>query len=157
MNFLESLAAEWYSYQKYFIRTNVRVMKREKGGWGGELDILAYSPKENKFIHIETSGDALRLKDREARIRKKFDLPHKEYERNFHQKVDAIKKIAIVGFGKRSKSKWGDIEVKTIREFMLEIWKELSSKSFIHESVPENFPLLRTIQMAAWAIKGNSK
>jgi len=33
MNFLEGLAAEWYSYSGYFVRTNIKTRKRPKGGY----------------------------------------------------------------------------------------------------------------------------
>ncbi len=36
-NFLEQLVAEWYEHQGYFVRRNVQVGKRTKGGYEGEL------------------------------------------------------------------------------------------------------------------------
>jgi hypothetical protein len=34
---LEQLVAEWYEFQGYFVRRNVRVGRRLKGGHDGEL------------------------------------------------------------------------------------------------------------------------
>ena len=34
-NFLEELVAEWYEYKGYFVRRNVRVGPRAKGGYEG--------------------------------------------------------------------------------------------------------------------------
>ena len=59
MNFLEKLAAEWYEYKGYFVRTNVRFGKRPKGGYIGEMDVVAYNPEKQDFVHIETSTDAI--------------------------------------------------------------------------------------------------
>ena len=58
MYFLEQIAAEWYSYNGYFVQTNIKFGKREKGGWKGEMDVIAFHPIEKKIIHIETSMDA---------------------------------------------------------------------------------------------------
>jgi hypothetical protein len=154
MNFLESLAAEWYGYNGHFVRSNVRVLPLKHGGFGGELDVLAYSPRNSEFLHIETSSDALVWPDREKRMRKKFDLPHREYEKAFNVKVDKVRKIAICGFSYKSKGlRWGDIEVITVREFVRDISEELSLKDYMRAAVPESYPLLRAIQMSAWATK----
>ena len=36
-NHLESLVAEWYEFRGYFVRRNIRVGKRSKGGYECEL------------------------------------------------------------------------------------------------------------------------
>ena len=41
-NFLEELVAEWYEFQGYFIRRNIPVGKRPKGGYQSELDIVCF-------------------------------------------------------------------------------------------------------------------
>jgi hypothetical protein len=154
MNFLESLAAEWYGYNGYFVRSNVRVLPLKHGGFGGELDVLAYSPKDSEFLHVETSSDALTWSEREKRMRRKFNLPHREYEKAFKVKVDKVQKIAICGFSfKSSGLKWGNIEVMTVREFIRDISEKLSLKDPMRAAVPESYPLLRAIQMSAWAMK----
>jgi hypothetical protein len=58
VNFLEQLVAEWYRYTGHFVRTNVRFEKRAKGGWAGEIDVLAYLPQRGNVSHIEISMDA---------------------------------------------------------------------------------------------------
>ena len=57
-NYLEQLVAEWYEYQGYFVRRNVLVGKRAKGGYAGELDVIAFSPTLNHLVHVEPSMDA---------------------------------------------------------------------------------------------------
>ena len=154
MNFLESLAAEWYGYNGYFVRSNVRVLPLKHGGFGGELDVLAYSPKDSEFIHIETSSDALVSSEREKRMRRKFNLPHGEYEKAFNVKVDKVRKIAICGSSYKSDGiRWGDIEVMTVQEFVRDITETLSQKEYLRAAVPESYPLLRAIQMSTWATK----
>jgi len=112
MNFLESLAAEWYGYRGYFVRSNVRTEKLPRGGYAAELDVLAYSPTEGELVHVETSSDALVWPEREKRMKRKFRLPHEAYERIFNVRVGKVRKIAVCGYSYQSNGlKWGDIEV----------------------------------------------
>ena len=48
-NHLESLVAEWYEFRGYFVRRNVPVGKRPKGGYDCELDIVAFHPEQKSF------------------------------------------------------------------------------------------------------------
>ena len=154
MNFLESLAAEWYGYQEYFVRSNIRTGKLPHGGYSAELDVLAYSPIKGELLHIETSSDAESWSVRKNRILKKFRFSHEQYEKLFNVKVDKVRKIAICGFSFKSGGlRWGDIEVMTVREFVRDISEKLSLKDPMREAVPESYPLLRAIQMSAWAMK----
>lgn len=50
MNFLEQLIAEWYAYQDYLVLTNINVGKRPKGGYEGEIDIIAFDPKKKSLF-----------------------------------------------------------------------------------------------------------
>jgi hypothetical protein len=56
-NFLEQLVAEWLEYRGYFVRRNVKVGKRKKGGYEGELDIVGFHPLQKHLVHYETSMD----------------------------------------------------------------------------------------------------
>jgi len=151
MNFLEQLAAEWYEYSGYFVRTNVRARKRLQGGWEAELDVLAFLPSNKELIHIETSGDADSWAERKKRfLNKKFVFNNSEYEEMIGSSLSMIKRIAIAGWTRSSKSdlKWEEgIEVLLIPEFLSRIMAGLHSHDFMREAVPENYPILRTIQM----------
>jgi hypothetical protein len=152
MNFLEQLAAEWYSWNHYFVRTNVPTEKLLHGGHSGELDVLAYEPKTKKLIHIETSSDTWTLERRKATLRRKMRWSHRQYERALGIDVGTVRKIAVAGWTASVKDRrWGDIEVMSIGEFVKMIWVRLSTKDSMNIMVPEGFPLLRTIQIAAWA------
>lgn len=151
MNFLETLASEYYEYIGYFVRRNIKTRKRDKGGWGVELDVLAYMPNSKELLHIETSGDALSWpKRRERFITKKFVLVNKEYKSLIGAEIKSIRRIAIVGFQQATQADldWGEgIEVVLIPTFFKEIASLLKSKHPMKEAVPENLPLLRTMQM----------
>jgi len=151
MNFLEALAAEWYEYSGYFVRTNPRARKRQKGGWDVELDVLAYSPVDKRLIHAETSSDANSWPERKERfLTKKFILSREEYQSLIGSDVDIIEKIAIVGWGStKSDLKWADdIKVVLIPQFIEEITAKLKEIHPMKQAVPEGFPLLRAMQMA---------
>jgi len=151
MNFLESLVAEWYGFSGYFVRSNPRTRKRQKGGWDVELDVLCYSPSDQRLIHIETSGDADSWQERKDRfLKKKFILSHEEYESLVGSSIKTIEKIAIVGWrSTKSDLNWGDdIKVVLIPQLLEEITTKLRETPHFKQAVPESFPLLRSMQMA---------
>ena len=151
MNFLESLVSEWYEYSGYFVRSNARTRKRQGGGWDVELDVLAYSPSDQRLIHIETSSDANSWQERKDRfLKKKFILSRQEYEELIGSGVTSIEKIAIVGWGStKSDLNWGeDIRVLLIPDLLREITTKFKETSPLKQAVPESFPLLRAMQMA---------
>ncbi len=55
MNHLEKLTRQYYDWKGYLVKGNVKVGRLTRGGWGGELDIVAYNPQTNHLVHIEPS------------------------------------------------------------------------------------------------------
>lgn len=105
MNFLETLAAEYYEYTGYYVRSNIKTRKRERGGWDVELDVLTFMPKTKELLHVETSGDALSWPKRKERfLTKKFILDKGEYDSLVGTEVANILRIAIVGFQKETQA-----------------------------------------------------
>lgn len=76
-NHLESLVAEWYEFRGYFVRRNVQVGKRPKGGYECELDIVAFNPEQGSLVQVEPSLDADSWAKRDARYQKKFGAGRK--------------------------------------------------------------------------------
>ena len=72
MSHLEDLLAQYYEWQGYILRRNVKVGRLRHGGWQGELDLVAYHPKTGHLVHLEPSLDALPWRKREERFAKKF-------------------------------------------------------------------------------------
>lgn len=151
MNFLEELAAEWYEYSGYFVRTNVRTHKRAKGGWDVELDVLAYRPGKKELIHVEASGDADSWGERRNRfVNKKFVLSNDEYEELLGCEISSLRRVALVGWNRSAKQdlNWGTgFEVMLIPTFLREIAERLKSRDPMREAVPEGYPMLRAMQM----------
>ena len=150
-NFLEQLVAEWYEFQGYFVRRNVRVGRRPKGGHDGELDVVAYKPETNHLIHIEPSMDADRWEQREARYRRKFETGKKHIPELFSGLVlpENIEQVALFVFGSGERHPVvGGGKVVMISEFMERIRKELTGRSVAKAAVPEQFVILRALQFA---------
>lgn len=151
MNFLEQLAAEYYSHKQYFVRTNVKFGKRKnKGGYEGEIDVLAFRPEDLSLLHIETSMDCESWQKRKIRFQKKFRTAGAHYREVFTFEVKKLVKIVIVGLNKPQKpvSFGSGINIKSIPEFIKEISDYLEQHNPRNQAIPENFPLLRAIQFA---------
>ena len=74
MNHLETLTAEWLAYNGYFTRSTIKVGKRAKGGWEGELDVVGFHPACQHFVHVECSQDSPTWPKREEAFERKFAL-----------------------------------------------------------------------------------
>jgi len=149
MNFLEQLAAEWYAYNGYFVRTNIKYGSRAKGGFVGEIDVAAYMPKNRSLIHIETSTDADTWEERKKRFIKKFATASDHYAEVFDFSIKSIERVAIVGFSRVNSPQLefgNDIKVISVPEFMKRITEKLSEYTPLQKAVPESYNLLRAIQ-----------
>jgi len=149
MNFLEELAKEWYEYQGFWVRTNVKVDHQE-------MDVLAYNGETRQLVHIETGKDALSWAEFERRLRKKFSFTHERYEDVLRSRISKVVKIAVAGWAVKSQRVWktrvDDIEVVRLREFVARIASELAGKiEPAQKWIPESYPLLHTIQWLQWS------
>ena len=70
MTHLEQLLYEYYDWLGYIVKHNIKVERRQHGGWEMELDIIAYNPNTNHLIHLEPSMDAHSWETREKRFKK---------------------------------------------------------------------------------------
>jgi hypothetical protein len=71
-NFLEQLVAEGCEFRGYFVRRNINVGPRPKGGFESELDVVAFHPGRRHLVHVEPSMDAASWDRREQRLTAKF-------------------------------------------------------------------------------------
>lgn len=156
MNHLEQLVAEWLQYRGYFVRMSIQVGPRARGGFDGELDVVGFNPKSKHFLHVECSLDALPWEARETKFRGKF-----ERGKNFAHGLfpglsmpETLDQIAVLQITKALRHEIGGCRLITVRELIHEIYLGLEGKSPLKGAVPSNLPLLRTLQLAADAIKG---
>lgn len=148
-NFLEQLTGEWYEYRGYFVRRNVPVGKRPRGGHECELDIVAFNFSTRHLVHIEPSMDAESWETRERRFRKKFDAGRKHIPGLFPgvelpSEIDQIALLASAS--KTNHPRLGGGKVLLISDLMRDIIEDLSEKRMAAAAVPEHHMILRTLQ-----------
>ncbi|HYA20791.1 MAG TPA: hypothetical protein VEG25_09130 [Burkholderiales bacterium] len=150
MNHLENLIGEWYEYQGYVVRRNVKVGKLSHGGWEGELDVVAYHPRTHHLLHIEPSIDAYTWTKRQQRFEKKFRAGRKYIKKvvfpwlgpEIHLEQWAV----ILGSDKTHKLIGGG-KVVLVRNLIQQITNDIRAAGAMERNaVPELYPLLRTIQ-----------
>ena len=145
-NFLEQLAAEYYSHMDYFVRTNVKYGLRKKGGYEGEMDVVAFHSESLTLLHIETSMDADSCEKRKSKFQKKFSTAHEYYHRLFKFEIKKIEKMVVVGFSPPREDFWSVAPIKSIPDFIGEVAEYVEQFHPINHAVSENYPLLRAIQ-----------
>jgi len=150
-NFLESLISEWLEYKGMFVRTNVLVGPRKKGGYECELDVVGIDLQEKRILHYEPTMDALSWAEREKRFRRKFDAGKKYIPKLFVDFMrihpDWIEQFAVLGFGSDAEHKTiGGGKVITARKLFQDILKDIQNKKMDKQAISENMPRLRTIQ-----------
>jgi len=148
-NFLESLVAEWYEFNGYFVRRNARVGKLLPGGYEGELDVVAFNPVTNNLVHIEVSSDAGSWAIRESRLVKKFECGRKHIPELFSGfELPEIERIAIFSEvrGKQHPPTIANGTLLPMDDFLRTVRDGLPSsyKQVIHEQ----YVILRALQLA---------
>lgn len=150
-NFLEQLAAEWYEYQGYFVRRNVRVGKLAAGGYECELDVVAFNPETKHLVHIEPSMDADSWSIREQRFKKKFDAGRRHIPKLFRgfELPSRIEQMAVLGFAGRTRATVGGGTVVLVADLLREIIQHIHGTSLTYSAIPEQFTILRTLQLVS--------
>lgn len=161
-NHLEDLVAQWYQFQGYFVRRNIQVGRRPRGGYECELDVVAFHPQERRLVHIEPSLDAHSWAQREARYAKKFAAGRKHIPTLFEglNLPDNLEQIALFVFGGgRKGDSIGGGKILYIDEFMRDLLKKIRPRRMAHAAIPEEYPLLRTLQFAAqyWPVPSETR
>jgi hypothetical protein len=151
-NFLEQLIAEWYELKGYFIRKNVLVGKRPKGGYECELDVVAFHPGKKHLVHVEASMDASSWSEREKRFKRKFEAGKKHIPDLFKD-LDTpkqIDQIAVLVFAsKQNRETLAGGKLVLGNELLEEIFGDLKHRSIYSRTIPEQFPIVRALQFVA--------
>jgi hypothetical protein len=161
MSHLEDLLREYYEWQGYIVRRNVKVGRLKHGGWEGELDIVAYHPTTRDLLHLEPSIDAHSWAMREQRFAKKFRAGQKYIFSEVFPWLDArtpLKQVAILIASGRSRSQLAGGAIWTIDEITGQIRSKVAKEGrMASRAIPEQFPLLRTIQLVESGYYGRAE
>jgi len=150
MNFLEAILTEWLEYNGYFVRRNIKVGRRTYGGWDGELDVVALNPAQRHLIHYECSTDAWTRAKREARFGRKFELGRLHIPEMFPGlELPHLEQKVLHAYASKAQTHIGGVEVVRIERLISEIIHSLADCHPSKQAVPEQFPLLRTLQWAS--------
>ena len=154
MNHLETLTAEWLAYNGYFTRSSIKVGKRAKGGWEGELDVVGFHPARQHFIHVECSMDSLTWPKREKIFQRKFEFGREHAAELFSgmklpTALDQVVVLGDAGAANKHRCLGGGRLIKS-QELAAEIMNGIPAKSR-KSAVPEKFPLMRTLQLSIMA------
>ncbi len=152
MNHLEQLAAEWYEYRGYFLRRNVKVGRRDLGGYDGELDVVAFDPVAEHLVHVEASLDAHSWARRDERFGRKFALGRKHIPALFEglDLPSDIEQVALLGYASnQNRQTVGGGRLLLVGDLLEEIVAALAPKRFSASAIPETLPLLRTLHLVA--------
>jgi hypothetical protein len=134
---------------------SVQVGARKKGGFEGELDVVALNPVTEHLLHVECSLDALSAEQREKRFAAKFERGRKYIKDAFRgvPLPETLEQVLILQFASGNVRSIGGVRLVTVREFVHEMYEGLKGTSPASKAVPSNLPLLRTIQLAADAAR----
>lgn len=117
-----------------------------------ELDVVGFHPERNDLVHYEPSVDAFSWRIREERFRKKFDAGRKYIFRDMFKWLPTSTKlhqVAVLVTHPKGRDTIGGGNVVSIDELVAEIRSKVTACGVMRSNaIPEQYPLLRTIQMS---------
>ncbi len=152
MSHLEDLIAEYYDWRGYLVKRNIKVGRLSHGGWEMELDVIAYDPHSGHLVHLEPSIDAHSWQKREQRFSKKFTAGAKYIFSEVFTWLNPktkIEQIAILISHPKGRDTLAGGRIVSIDELVFEIKQKVVDCGITAKNaIPEQYPLLRTIQIA---------
>jgi hypothetical protein len=150
MNHLETLIGEWFEYRGYFVRRNVKVGRLSRGGFEGELDVVAYHPQTSHLIHVEPSIDAHPWSRREVRFEKQFAVGRKYILQELFKWLPpgiGLEQWAVVLGADTQYQTIGAGKVVPLKKLIQQITDDVRAVGPMESNaIPEIYPLLRTVQ-----------
>jgi hypothetical protein len=151
MDYLEQLAREWYEYQGYFVRRDLWVGFESNGSYECELCVVAFHPTRRHIVHIEPSFDLLGWHEKEQHFQAKFDAGRKYLHRLFgvEPHVDLEQSALILESAHARAHTIGGGRILLLSDFLADILQRLSRIDIATSMVPEQWPLILTLQFVA--------
>jgi hypothetical protein len=117
-----------------------------------ELDVVGFRPKDKHLIHYEPSIDALSCEKREARYKKKFEAGKRYILKDLFgwlPENTKIEQVAVFPSHPKGRDAIAGGRVMSVDEFMAEVKSRVTKCGpMVRNAISEQYPLLRTIQMA---------
>jgi len=152
MSHLENLIAEYYDWQGYLVKRNIKVGKLNHGGWEMELDVMALNPHTDHLIHLEPSIDAHSWAKREERFSKKFNAARKYIFSEVFTWLDSnmkIEQVAVLISHPKGRDELAGAKIVSIDELVAEIRQKVIECGIVAKNaIPEQYPHLRTLQLS---------
>ncbi|KRE03556.1 hypothetical protein ASE63_25955 [Bosea sp. Root381] len=106
-------------------------------------------------MHVECSLDGNSTEKREQQFSGKFERGRKFIKDAFRgiELPEKLEQVLVLQFASGNVRSFGGVRVVTVREFVHEMYEGLRGTSPARGAVPSNLPLLRTIQLAADAVR----
>jgi hypothetical protein len=150
MDYLQRLASEWYEYQGYFVHTDLWVGLERDGSYECELDVVAFHPLRRHLVHLEPSFDLLSAPEREQHFQPKFAAGRKYLHRMFGSEQHVhLEQIALVAADGELPHTIAGARVLPVSELLESILGALCTFEMAEAVVPEQWPLVRTLQFVA--------
>jgi hypothetical protein len=150
VEYLQQLATEWYEYQGYFVHRDLWIGLERDGTYECELDVVAFHPVRRHLVHLETSFDLLDWKEKERHFLLKFDAGRKYLHRLFGAEPRThLEQIALVVGGDDVPRTIAGGKTERLADVLAAIIAELRSFEIAEAPVPEQWPIMRTLQFLA--------
>jgi len=150
MEYLQQLITEWHEYQGYFVHTDLWVGIESDGSYECELDVVAFHPMRHHLLHIEPSLDLLSWEDREQHFQTKFAAGRKYLHRMFGNEPRIhFEQLAVVAANEELPRTIAGARLVRLPDLIGEILAALAAFPVSEWLVPEQWPLLRTLQYVA--------
>lgn len=152
MSHLESLISQFLEWQGYLVRRNTKVGRLGHGGWEMVLDVVGFHPQDKHLVHYEPSIDALSWEKRAARYKKKFQAGKRYILKDpfsWLPEDSKIEQVAVFPNHPKGRDAIAGGKVISVDEFMAEVKGRVAKCGpMARNAISEQYPLLRTIQMA---------
>jgi hypothetical protein len=149
-NHLEDLICQFYDWKGCIVRRNVKVGRRARGGYEGELDVVIYDHFTNKVLHYEPSTDASSWAMREIKYGRKFAVG-KKYVRDVFPWLPAdftLEQIAVFFIVPENRKTFQGGTAISIDALVGMICAEIRGKGRVGKNaIPEQYNLLRMAQL----------
>lgn len=148
--YLEELLAEWHEYKGYFVYRNLWVGLQADGSYECELNVVGYHPQKNTVIQVEPSLDVQDWEARKRHFQLKFEAGKKYLHRMFNVSPSPkVEQIAVLAFPGEPRYSIAGARVLTLADLITEIMGKLGTYRMSSYTLPDQWPLLRTLQFVA--------